>query len=172
MISNHLSLVEALRPKSNELAAQVEKYLAAGGKIEEAEPIGYKPKPVSYSNQMPPAPKPFVRRRPPAPPQPLSAQDIRHQERVKEKALLERIGAEKRTLIVSKALDDALHVLGERHGFEEWQETVSTFIINLAGAPTEESERFVNMSRPVFVPNAEQSRQLERFAKNGVDTNH
>ena len=88
MISNHLSLVEALRPKSNELAAQVDKYLAAGGKIEEADPIGYKPKPVSYSNQMPPAPKPFVRRRPPAPPQPLSAQDIRHQERVQQ---LERI---------------------------------------------------------------------------------
>lgn len=88
MISNHLSLVEALRPKSNELAAQVEEFLAAGGKIEEAEPIGYKPKPVSYSNQMPPAPKPFVRRRPPAPPQPPSAQDIRHQERVKQ---LERI---------------------------------------------------------------------------------
>lgn len=88
MISNHLSLVEALRAKSNELAAQVDKYLAAGGKIEEAEPIGYKPKPVSYSNQMPPTPKPFVRRRPPAPPQPLSAQDIRHQERVKQ---LERI---------------------------------------------------------------------------------
>lgn len=88
MISNHLSLVEALRPKSNELAAQVDDYLAAGGKIEEAEPIGYKPKPINYSNQMPPAPKPFVRRRPPAPPQPLSAQDIRHQERVKQ---LERI---------------------------------------------------------------------------------
>ena len=88
MISNHLSMVEALRPKSNELAAQVDQYLAAGGKIEEAEPIGYKPKPISYSNQMPPAPKPFVRRRPPAPPQPLSAQDIRHQERVKQ---LERI---------------------------------------------------------------------------------
>jgi DNA invertase Pin-like site-specific DNA recombinase len=88
MISNHLSLVEALRPKSNELAAQVDQYLAAGGKIEEAKPIGYKPKPITYSNQMPPAPKPFFRRRPPAPPQPLSAQDIRHQERVKQ---LERI---------------------------------------------------------------------------------
>ena len=88
MISNHLSMVEALRPKSNELAAQVDQYLAAGGKIEEAEPYNYRPKPISYSNQMPPAPKPFVRRRPPAPPQPLSAQDIRHQERVKQ---LERI---------------------------------------------------------------------------------
>ena len=84
MISNHLSMVEALRPKSNELAAQVDEYLAAGGKIEEAEPIGYKPKPINYSTQMPPAPKPFVRRRPPAPPQTLSPQDIRHRERMEQ----------------------------------------------------------------------------------------
>ena len=63
MISNHLSMVEQLRPVSDELAAQVEQYLAAGGQIEEAAPIGYKPKPITYSNQMPPAPKPFVRRR-------------------------------------------------------------------------------------------------------------
>ncbi|MEN5136129.1 MULTISPECIES: hypothetical protein [unclassified Pseudomonas] len=84
MISNHLSMVETLRPKSTELAAQVDEYLAAGGKIKEAEPIGYKPKPISYSNQMPPAPKPFFRRRPPAPPPPLSAQDIRNQERMKQ----------------------------------------------------------------------------------------
>lgn len=33
MISNHLSLVEALRPASDELAAQVEQYLAAGSQI-------------------------------------------------------------------------------------------------------------------------------------------
>ena len=71
MISNHLSLVEALRPASAELASQVEQYLAAGGKIEEAEPIGYKPKPITYSNQMPPAPKPLVRRRVEAVPQPV-----------------------------------------------------------------------------------------------------
>jgi len=70
MISNHLSLVEQLRPKSNELAAQVEQYLASGGKIEEAEPYNYKPKPISYSNQMPPTPKPFVRRRVEAAPVP------------------------------------------------------------------------------------------------------
>ena len=81
MISNHLSLVEQLRPKSNELAAQVEQYLAAGGKIEEAEPYNYKPKPISYSNQMPPAPKPFVRRRVEAPPPPPAAFDARQQAR-------------------------------------------------------------------------------------------
>ena len=85
----------------------------------------------------------------------------------KEKALLERIGAEKRTLIVSKALDDALQVLGERHYFEEWQETVSTSLINLAAAPAEESIRFANMSRPDFLITRNQSRQLEDFAKNG-----
>ncbi len=57
---------------------------------------------------------------------------LQKDKRAKEKALLDRIGAEKRSLIVSKALDDALQVLGERHDFEEWQETVSTLIINLA----------------------------------------
>ena len=34
MISNHLSLIEELRPASNELAAAVEQFLAAGGKID------------------------------------------------------------------------------------------------------------------------------------------
>ena len=94
---------------------------------------------------------------------------LQRDKRAKEKALLERIGAEKRTLIVSKALNDALHVLGERHGFEEWQETVSTFIINLAAAPAEESKRFVTMSRPELVIKEKWSRQLEAFAKTGIE---
>ncbi|NWA43843.1 hypothetical protein HX871_07115 [Pseudomonas reactans] len=76
MISNHLSLVEALRPASDELAAAVDQYLAAGGKIEVAEPYHYKPKPITYSNQMPPAPKPFVRRKVEANPLPLDKTDI------------------------------------------------------------------------------------------------
>ncbi|MDT6922753.1 hypothetical protein [Pseudomonas atacamensis] len=97
---------------------------------------------------------------------------LQKDKRAKEKALLDRIGAEKRSLIVSKALDDALLILGERHGFEEWQETVSTLIINLAVAPAEESGRFASMSRPVFVPTVDQSRQLEQFAKSGVDKGH
>lgn len=63
MISNHLGMVEALRPASSELAAAVEQFLAAGGHIEEGPACGYIPKPITYSNQMPPAPKPFVRRR-------------------------------------------------------------------------------------------------------------
>lgn len=93
---------------------------------------------------------------------------IQRDKRAKEKALLDRIGAEKRTMIVSKALDHALQVLGQRHDFEEWQETVSTFLINLAAAPTDESARFVNMSRPVFEVSEKQSRQLESFAREGV----
>jgi hypothetical protein len=71
--------------------------------------------------------------------------------------LLDRIGAEKRTLIVSKTLDDALNILGERHGFEEWQETVSTFLINLAVAPAENSKAFANMSRHEIVITEKQS---------------
>ena len=62
MISNHLSLVEALRPKSNELADQIAEFVAAGGKIDVVEPPP-PPKPVVYVPQEPPAPKPFVRRR-------------------------------------------------------------------------------------------------------------
>ncbi|OLY75622.1 hypothetical protein AU074_22840 [Pseudomonas sp. ATCC PTA-122608] len=94
---------------------------------------------------------------------------IQRDKRAKEKALLDRIGAEKRTLIVSKALDDALQVLGERHDFEEWQETVSTLLINLAAAPAEESARFTTMSRPVFEVTEKQSRQLEEFRKTGIE---
>ncbi|MFJ2360406.1 hypothetical protein [Pseudomonas fluorescens] len=96
--------------------------------------------------------------------------ELQKDKRAKEKALLERIGAEKRSLIVSKALDDALLVLGERHSFEEWQETVSTFIINLAGAPAEESARFASMSRPEIVVKEKWSRQLEAFAATGVES--
>lgn len=94
---------------------------------------------------------------------------IQRDKRAKEKALLERIGAEKRTLIVSKALDDALQLLGRRHDFEEWQETVSTFLINLAAAPAEVSAQFVTMSRPYFEVTEKQSRQLEEFSKTGIE---
>ncbi|KJZ51645.1 hypothetical protein [Pseudomonas marginalis] len=94
---------------------------------------------------------------------------IQRDKRAKEKGRLERIGAEKRTLIVSKALDDALLVLGERHGFEEWQETVSTLLINVAAAPADESARYAKMSRPKIVVTEKQSRQLAQFAKTGIE---
>jgi hypothetical protein len=95
--------------------------------------------------------------------------ELQKDKRAREKALLDRIGAEKRTLIVSKALSDALDVLGKRHDFEEWQETVSTMILNLAAASAEDSARFARMSRPEIVVTEKQSRQLERFAKTGVE---
>ncbi|WP_210639539.1 hypothetical protein [Pseudomonas sp. Tri1] len=95
--------------------------------------------------------------------------ELQKDKRAKEKALLDRIGAEKRTLIVSKALDDALQILGERHGFEEWQETVSTLILNLASAQAEESARFASMSRPELVVKEKWSRQLEDFAETGTE---
>ncbi len=95
---------------------------------------------------------------------------IQRDKRAKEKALLDRIGAEKRTLIVSKALGDALQVLGDRHDFEEWQETVSTFLINLAASPVETSARFAELSRQAFEITEKQSRQLEEFRKAGRST--
>ncbi|WP_150755821.1 hypothetical protein, partial [Pseudomonas fluorescens] len=45
--------------------------------------------------------------------------------------------------------------------FEEWQETVSTFILNLAAAPTEESARFASMSRHEITISENVSRKLE-----------
>jgi hypothetical protein len=95
--------------------------------------------------------------------------DIQKNKRAREKALLDRIGAEKRTLIVSKALADALQVLGVRHDFEEWQETLSTLLINLAAAPAEESARFATMSRPEIVVAEKWSRQLDKFRKTGIE---
>lgn len=105
MISNHLSLIEELRPASNELTAQIEHYLADGGKIEVAEPIGYKPKPITYSNQMPPAPKPFVRRRVESAPLSMAPLDIRSQKRL---VLVERI----RELAPTHAKVDVAEALG------------------------------------------------------------
>ena len=63
MISILHNEVERLRPAQEELAAQVAEFVAGGGRIEEGPASGYIPKPITYSNQMPPAPKPFVRRR-------------------------------------------------------------------------------------------------------------
>ncbi|UVK96067.1 hypothetical protein LOY49_12315 [Pseudomonas atacamensis] len=96
-----------------------------------------------------------------------SSAQLQKDKLAKEKALLDRIGAEKRSLIVSKALDDALQVLGERHGFKEWQETLSTLLINLAAAPADVSASFATMSRPEIIVKEKWSRQLDEFAKTG-----
>jgi len=86
MISILQNEVERLRKSSNELAAQVAEFVAAGGEIEEAPPYNYKPKPITYSNQMPPVPKPFVRRRiepfTPPPPSPLEIKQEQRRKRV------------------------------------------------------------------------------------------
>ncbi|WP_046483873.1 transcriptional regulator [Pseudomonas veronii] len=86
MISNNLGMVEALRPVSNELAAAVEQFLAAGGQIDVAKPPP-PPKPVVYVPQEPPAPKPFVRRRVEASPLPFAPLDVRSDKRAKQAEL-------------------------------------------------------------------------------------
>lgn len=104
MISNHLSMIEDLRPTSDELAAQVAEFVAAGGEIEVAEPPP-PPKPVVYVPQEPPAPKPFVRRRVESAPLPMAPLDIRTQKRLK---LVERI----RELAPTHAKVDVAEELG------------------------------------------------------------
>lgn len=91
MISNHLSMIEELRPASDELAAQVAEFVAAGGEIEVAEPPP-PPKPVEYVPHQPPAPKPFVRRRVEADALPLDKDDIRTQERLRLVEQIRQLG--------------------------------------------------------------------------------
>lgn len=120
MISNHLSLVEALRPASDELSAQIAEFVAAGGEIEQAPAYNYTPKPITYSNQMPPAPKPFVRRRvepiEPPPPTPLEIRQEQRRKRVElvmllapthtQSEVIEITGIGRRTLLaMSKEFD-------------------------------------------------------------------
>ncbi|WP_455928831.1 hypothetical protein [Pseudomonas fluorescens] len=104
MISNHLSMIEELRPASDELAAQVAEFVAAGGEIEEAAPYNYKPKPITYSNQMPPAPNPFVRRRVEAAPLPLDKDEIRTQARLKLVEQIRQLGVTHTQTEVAAAL--------------------------------------------------------------------
>lgn len=85
MISILHNEVERLRPAQEELAAQVAEFVAGGGKIDVVEPPP-PPKPVVYVPQLPPAPKPFVRRRTepvmPPPPTPLEIQQEQRRKRV------------------------------------------------------------------------------------------
>ncbi|AZE55939.1 hypothetical protein C4K03_3786 [Pseudomonas synxantha] len=104
MISILQNEVERLRPASSELAAAVEQFLAAGGKIEEGPASGYIPKPINYSNQMPPAPKPFVRRRTHAAALPLDPIDARHDERVRKAETVKALAATHTQTEVSAAL--------------------------------------------------------------------
>ncbi|MDH0797522.1 hypothetical protein [Pseudomonas carnis] len=83
MISILQNEVERLRPASEDIAARTAVFLATGGKIEEGPASGYAPKPITYKTQMPPAPKPFVRRRVEAAPLPLDRDDVREQARLK-----------------------------------------------------------------------------------------
>lgn len=93
MISILRNEVERLRPAHDELAAQMAEFLAAGGEIEEGPSSGYKPKPIAYSNQMPPAPKPFVRRRVEVDLLPFDPIDARSDRRAKQAELAKTLAA-------------------------------------------------------------------------------
>lgn len=104
MISILHNEVERLRPAQEELAAQVAEFVAAGGQIEEGPASGYIPKPITYSNQMPPAPKPFVRRRVEAEALPLDKDDIRTQARLKLVEQIRQLGVTHTQTEVAAAL--------------------------------------------------------------------
>ncbi len=104
MISILRNEVERLRPAHDELAAQMAEFVASGGEIEVAPPTGYKPKPITYSNQMPPAPKPFVRRKAEADALPLDKDDIRTQARLKLVEQIRQLGVTHTQTEVAAAL--------------------------------------------------------------------
>ena len=104
MISILRNEVERLRPAHDELAAQMAEFVASGGEIEVAPPTGYKPKPITYSNQMPPLPKPFVRRKSEADALPLDKDDIRTQERLRLVEQIRQLGVTHTQTEVAAAL--------------------------------------------------------------------
>ncbi|AZF37746.1 hypothetical protein C4J88_2966 [Pseudomonas sp. R4-39-08] len=104
MISILQNEVERLRGASDELAAQVAQFLAAGGVIEEGPSSGYIPKPITYSTQMPPAPKAFVRRRVEAEALPLDRDDLRTQARLKLVEQIRQLGVTHTQTEVAAAL--------------------------------------------------------------------
>ena len=106
MISILHNEVERLRPAQEELAAQVAEFVAAGGRIEEGPASGYIPKPITYSNQMPPAPKPFVRRRVEAAPLPYAPINARADKRTK---MIEKV-AELAPTHTQRQVAELLHV--------------------------------------------------------------
>ena len=120
MISILQNEVERLRKSSNELAAQVAEFVAAGGEIEEAPPYNYKPKPITYRNQMPPTPKPFVRRRVEAEPLPIAPLDARNDRRVKQAEQVKELAPTHTQSEVSMALgmtSKTLKSLASEFGF-------------------------------------------------------
>jgi hypothetical protein len=96
--------------------------------------------------------------------------ELQVEKRRNEKELLKRIGGQKRNWIMSKALLDAMDVLCKRYEFEEWQEAASTILINFAAATPEQVAPFATLSRHEFAITEKQSRQLEEFAKTGVES--
>ena len=113
MISILQNEVERLRPASNELAAAVEQFLASGGKIEEGPASGYAPKPITYRTQMPPTPKPFVRRRTEAEPLPIAPLDARHDRRAEKAEMVKAMASTHTQTEVSAATGMTLRTLRE-----------------------------------------------------------
>lgn len=120
MISNHLGMVEALRPASNELAAAVEQFLAAGGQIDVAKPPP-PPKPVVYVPQEPPAPKPFVRRRtetiPLADPTPAELREEKRMKRVELVMQLAKTHTQKEVIVATGIARRTLLGMSKEFGF-------------------------------------------------------
>lgn len=121
MISILQNEVERRRPFHDELAEQMAEFMARGGKIEVGPPSGYKPKEITYSNQMPPAPKPLVRRRveaAPLPPPPLNPRTENRMRNVERAIALASTHTQSEALVVLGISRRTLCSMAQEHGIK------------------------------------------------------
>jgi len=121
MISILQNEVERLRPFHDELAEQIAEFLARGGQIEVGPASGYIPKEITYSNQMPPAPKPFVRRRVeavPLPPAPVNGRTEKRMRNVERAIALAPTHTQSEALAILGISRRTLCSMAQEHGIK------------------------------------------------------
>lgn len=121
MISILQNEVERRRPLHDELTEQMAELMARGGQIEVGPPSGYKPKEITYSNQIPPAPKPLVRRRveaAPLPPPPLNPRTEDRMRNIERAIALASTHTQSEALAVLGISRRTLYSMAQEHGIK------------------------------------------------------
>jgi hypothetical protein len=130
MISNELSMVQHNSAISARLASAVDEFLSRGGQIQQAQSLGYVPKPVTYGSFAPPGrgierarPEPRIVPKPLAMPTERDFHQLRS-DSVEKLALVAKLRAMAETMTQAEAaLETGIHRtqlsrLGRAHGLE------------------------------------------------------
>lgn len=133
MISHELSMIQMNDPLRAELAADIDAFLSVGGTIQELPGFGIVHRPITYSTQMPPSPKPFVRRRVERAPPKLSAREqaavCREQVRIE---MVARVSELSKTMTRNEVM--ALTDLSRHKLYRITEENNLTFKLDPAGS--------------------------------------